>query len=421
MSITEQERLQESRENKIPWKKWGPYLSERQWGTVREDYSDDGNAFEGGFLGLDNIGVFDRSAALPTGGVLEQSDGTAWMALYAQYMLRLAIELAQHDGAYEETALKFLDHFINIGAAMDRVVEGDDNMWDDEDGFFYDVLRFPDGSGTRLKVRSLVGLLPLCATSVIDADALEKLPRFKERYQAVVRRKSELTENIACPTDTGAQERRLLAVLDDDKLRRVLTRMLDENEFLGPYGIRSLSRYHAENPYTFNWNGQDYGVGYLPGESDSGMFGGNSNWRGPVWMPTNFLILRALVYLYTYYGDNFKVEFPTGSGQQMNLFQVSQAIANRLAAIFLRNDAGQRPIYGGSEKFQKDPHWRDYILFYEYFHADDGSGIGASHQTGWTGIIATVLVLLATLKPKAVLKEGVEAVTDAMAEVVEEN
>ena len=252
-------------------------------------------------------------------------------------------------------------------------------MWDDEDGFFYDVLRFPDGSGTRLKVRSLVGLLPLCATSVIDPETLEKLPRFKERAQQIVSRKAELTDNIACPSETGAQERHLLAVLNDDKLRRVLTRMLDENEFLAPYGIRPLSRYHAENPYTFSWNGQDYGVSYLPGESDSGMFGGNSNWRGPVWMPTNFLILRALVYLYTYYGDDFKIDFPTGSGQQMNLFQVSQAIAKRLAAIFLRNDAGQRPIYGGSEKFQKDMHWRDYILFYEYFHADNGSGIGASH------------------------------------------
>ena len=390
------------------------------WWVNKKDPSGK-NAFEGGFLGLDNIGVFDRSSALPTGGNLEQSDGTAWMALYAQYMLRIAIELARHDGAYEEMALTFLDHFINIGAAMDRVVEGDDNMWDEEDGFFYDVLRFPDGSGTRLKVRSLVGLLPLCATSVIDADALEKLPRFKQRYEAIVRNKSELTGNIACPTEPGVRDRRLLAVLDDDKLWRVLARMLDENEFLGPYGIRSLSRYHAENPYSFHWNGQDYGVGYLPGESDSGMFGGNSNWRGPVWVPINVLILRALVNLYIYYGDDFKLECPTGSGQQMNLFQVFEEISRRLAGIFLRDDSGNRPVYGGSEKFQKDPHWRDYILFYEYFHGDNGAGIGASHQTGWTGIIATVMVLLAALRPRVVLKEGTDAAVDVLADVGQED
>ncbi len=389
------------------------------WWVNKKDPSGK-NAFEGGFLGLDNIGVFDRSSALPTGGNLEQSDGTAWMALYAQHMLRIAIELARHDPSYEDMALRFLDHFIQIGAAMDRIGEHDDEMWDDEDGFFYDVLRFPDGSGTRLKVRSLVGLLPLCATSVIDAEALEKLQRFKERYESLVRNRSELAGNIACPAETGVEGRRLLAVLDEDKLRRVLARLLDENEFLGPYGIRSMSRHHAENPYSFHWNGEEYGVGYIPGESDSRMFGGNSNWRGPVWLPTNFLILRALVNLYVYYGDEFEVECPTGSGKQMTLFQAFEEISRRLAGIFLRNESGIRPLYGGSKKFQEDPHWRDCILFYEYFHGDDGSGIGASHQTGWTGIIATVLVLLEALRPKEVLKEGTDAAASIIAETVQD-
>ena len=377
------------------------------------------NAFEGGFLGLDNIGVFDRSSALPTGGNLEQSDGTAWMALYSQYMLRISLELSQYDPTYEDLACKFLDHFANIAESMSRIGDGNDEMWDEEDGFFYDVLRFPDGRGTRLKVRSLVGLLPLCATSIIDAEVLEQLPKFKERYESLVTQKAESIQNVASQDMPGVKERRLLAILDEGKLRRVLARMLDENEFFGPFGIRSLSRYHAENPYSFHWNDREYGVGYLPGESDSGMFGGNSNWRGPVWMPTNTLLLRGLLYLYTYYGDGFKVECPTGSGQQMTLFQIMQELASRLAGIFLRNEAGNRPVYGDSEKFQKDPHWRDYILFYEYFHGDNGSGIGASHQTGWTGIIATWIILLVTLKPKVVLKEGAAAATDALAEVSE--
>ena len=379
------------------------------------------SVFEGGFLGLDNIGVFDRSKALPTGGYLEQSDGTAWMALYAQYMLRMAIELAQHDPAYEEQALCYLDHFINIAGAMDRFGNNQDDMWDQEDGFYYDVLRFPDGRGTRLKARSLVGLLPMCATSVVDADDLDSLPRFKERWEALVSSKTDMTHNIACPAAPGTRGRRLLSVTDADKLYRILLRMLDENEFLGPFGIRSLSRYHADNPYTFYWHDQTYGVGYLPGESDSGMFGGNSNWRGPVWMPMNFLILRALLNLYAYYGDDFKVECPTGSGQEMTLYEVTAYIAKRLAGIFLRGDAGQRPVYGGCERFQKDPHWRDYILFYEYFHGDNGAGIGASHQTGWTGIIATVLVVLASLRPGEFIEKGMEAATDAIAEASEKD
>ncbi len=374
------------------------------------------NVYEGGFLGLDNIGVFDRSSALPTGGSLEQSDGTAWMAFFAQYMLLIAIELAQSDSTYEDLALKFMNHFIHIAGAMDRVGDRHDDMWDEADGFFYDVLRFPDGNGTRLKVRSLVGLLPMCAASVIDADVVEGLHKFKERYDSLVRKEAEVIQNIACPETPGVRGRRLLAVLDEAKLRRVLAKMLDENEFLGPFGIRSLSRYHADNPYTFNWNGQDYRVSYLPGESDSPMFGGNSNWRGPVWLPINLLIMRALAILYTYYGDEFEVECPTGSGRAMTLFEVQEEIGRRLVNIFLRDKSGRRPVYGDAEKFQSDPHWSEHILFYEYFHGDNGSGIGASHQTGWTGIIATMMLLMATVTSQDLLNKGLGAAVDALAD-----
>jgi len=379
------------------------------------------SVFEGGFLGLDNIGVFDRSSTLPTGGNLEQSDGTAWMALYAQYMLRIAIELAHYDPDYEDAALTYLEHFINIASAMDKIGYNNDEMWDEKDGFFYDVLRFPDGSGARLKVRSLVGLLPMCACSVIEADELDALPRFKKRFETVVSQQSKLTQNISCPIKPGQNGRRLLAVLNENKLRRILSRLLDENEFLGPYGIRSLSRVHADEPYSFHWNEQTYTVAYLPGESDSGMFGGNSNWRGPVWMPTNFLLLRAILILYSYYGDEFKMEYPTGAGNEMTLYQIAQDIAHRLSSIFLRNPSGKRPVYGDTDKFQNDPHWRDHILFYEYFHGDDGSGIGASHQTGWTGLIATIQVLFASLKPEELIDAGMGAATDIMAEALNTN
>lgn len=371
------------------------------------------NVFEGGFLGLDNIGVFDRSSALPTGGALEQSDGTAWMVLFAQFMVQIALELARDDAShYDDVALSYLDHFISIAGVMDRVGVNEDEMWDEEDAFFYDVLRFADGSGTRLKVRSLVGLLPMCASTVIDADLLDSLPHFKERYELLIDHKSDQVQNIACPDCLGVKGRRLLAVLDDEKLRRILSRMLDEKEFFGPYGIRSLSRFHAENPYSFSWNGTEYKVGYLPGESDSGMFGGNSNWRGPIWLPVNFLILRALRNLYSYYGDTFTVECPTGSGQHKTLYEIEQEIGRRISSIFLRNNAGSRPVYGGNETFQNNPHWRDQILFYEYFNGDDGAGLGASHQTGWTGLIATILTMHASLTPEIILKEGMKAAAD---------
>ena len=352
------------------------------WWVNRKDPSGK-NVFEGGFLGLDNIGVFDRSAPLPTGGFLEQADGTAWMALYSQNMLDIALELSQHDEMYEDMALKFVEHFFWIAAAMDRIGENQDEMWDEEDGFFYDLLRFPDGSATRLKVRSMVGLLPLCAVTVFEGGV--RFPRLRERILYFLKKHPELTANITPPDQPGVDGRRILAILDEKKLRRVLARMLDENEFLSPFGIRALSRYHQDHPFVLNVHGEEYRVDYLPAESNTGMFGGNSNWRGPIWFPVNALIFRSLIVLYSYYGDRFTVECPTGSGKQMNLYQIAMELANRLNSIFLRDKDGRRPVYGGSEKFQTDPQWRDHILFYEYFHGDNGAGLGASHQTGWTG------------------------------------
>jgi len=362
------------------------------WWVNRKDPSGR-NVFEGGFLGLDNIGIFDRSSPLPTGGSLEQADGTAWMALFSQNMLQIALELACYDAVYEGMTRKFFEHFFRIASSMDRVGEHQDEMWDEEDGFFYDLLRLPDGRAARLKVRSMVGLLPLCATSIIPQEFLTRFPKVVEQAQDFLMRDPSLIANIAPPNKTGVAGRRLLAILNEDKLRKVLARMLDEDRFLSPYGIRSLSRYHLEHPYILNVHGEDYRVEYLPAESNTGMFGGNSNWRGPIWMPVNILIIRALLHFYLYYGDDFKVECPTGSGKQMNLYQVSQEIANRLQSIFLRDEEGKRPVFGGATKFQNDPHWRDHILFYEYFHGDNGAGLGASHQTGWTGLVSVLISL----------------------------
>jgi hypothetical protein len=364
------------------------------------------NVFEGGFLGLDNIGVFDRSAPLPTGGYLEQADGTAWMALFTQNMLELAVELASHDRVYEDMVFKFVEHFLYIAAAMNK--SGPDGMWDEEDGFYYDLLRLPDGSGTRLKVRSMVGLLPLCATTVIEKWQRERVPQALAAFVARMRQMPELLESIhpTGPGHFGVAERGIIALVNPERLRRILSKMLDENEFLSPYGIRSLSKYHEQHPFVFHVNGQEYRVDYLPAESNTGMFGGNSNWRGPVWMPVNTLIIRSLLNFYLYYGDNFKIECPTGSGKMMNLFEVSKEIAERLSRIFLRNEQGKRPVYGGTEKFQTDPHWRDHILFYEYFHGDNGAGLGASHQTGWTGGVAKLIQLFGLLDAKKALEGG---------------
>jgi hypothetical protein len=367
------------------------------------------NVFEGGFLGLDNIGVFDRSAPLPTGGHLEQADGTAWMALFSQNMLDLAFEITAHDSSYEPMVLKFAEHFCYIGSAMNR--PGQDGMWDEEDGFYYDLLRLPDGSSQRLKVRSMVGLLPLCATTVMEKSMRERIPQTIAGLHERLRRIPELQATIH-PTGEGhlgIAERGILALVNPTRLRRILTKMLDEDEFLSPYGIRSLSKFHERNPYVVYVAGQEHRVDYLPAESNTDMFGGNSNWRGPIWMPVNAIIIRALLNFYLYYGDNFKIECPTGSGKLMNLFEVSKEIADRLDRIFTRDEHVRRPVYGGAEKFQSDPHWRDHILFYEYFHADNGAGLGASHQTGWTGLVAKMIELYGFLDPERSLRVGREA------------
>jgi hypothetical protein len=361
------------------------------------------NVFEGGFLGLDNIGVFDRSAPLPTGGYLEQADGTAWMAFFSQSMLEMALELAHHDPVYEDFVYKFAEHFFSIAAAMDRIGEHADEMWDENDGFFYDVLRLPDGSATRLRVRSLVGLLSLCATTVLTPQMFKDVPHIVARLRSFLERHPNLSKTIADPQKPGVGDRRLIALLDANKLRRILQVMLDEKEFLSPFGIRSLSRRHASEPYEYRHDGVCHTVEYAPAESTSGLFGGNSNWRGPIWMPMNLLLLRGLLKLYSFYGDDFKVECPTGSGKKMTLFEVSAEIGRRLGAIFCRDADGRRAVYGDGGVFQDDPHWRDLILFYEYFHGDNGAGIGASHQTGWTGAIASILQVFAMTKPADIL------------------
>jgi hypothetical protein len=372
------------------------------------------NVFAGGFLGLDNIGVFDRSAQLPTGGSLEQADGTAWMAFYCQCMLDMAVILADHDVAYEDVAFKFLENFIWISYAMDKVGEQQDDMWDEQDGFYYDVLRLPSGEAFRLKVRSMVGLLPLCASTVFEQESVTRHPKLMELIALFRKRHPEVLAQVAPTVEgfIGYAGRRLLSPLTKTKLERILSYLLDEKEFLSPYGIRALSRYHLEHPFVFHAGGQELRVQYLPADSDTGMFGGNSNWRGPIWMPVNGLIVRGLLNLYAFYGDDFKVECPTGSGKRMTLFEVAKEISRRLASIFLRDASGHRPVHGGSAKFQSDPHWRDLILFYEYFHGDIGAGVGANHQTGWTGLIAVLLDLFGRTTAKDALvtpKERLQA------------
>jgi Glycosyl hydrolase family 63 C-terminal domain len=401
-------RLEKARHGKgdIDWleRSFQKLLVNFTWWVNRKDRFGK-NAFEGGFLGLDNIGVFDRSAPLPTGGHLEQADGTAWMALYCQNMLEIAVQLALEKPAYAEMCLKFVEHFLWIGTAL---VHGGDNvgMWDEQDGFFYDVLRLPDGSAKRLKVRSMVGLLPLCAVTMFDGELVAKYPQLADEFRRFLRARPELKAFIHDPTKTGCVGRRLASILNESKLRKVLSKMLDENEFLSPYGIRALSRYHAEHPYIFHAGDREYRVSYLPAESDSDMFGGNSNWRGPIWMPVNAMIIRALMQYYMYYGNGFIVECPTGSGRKMTLYQVAEELGRRLASIFLLDKDGRRPVYGGTKKFQEDPHWRDCLLFYEYFHGDNGAGLGAGHQTGWSGLIAGVMHLFATITSEQALELG---------------
>ncbi len=366
------------------------------WWVNRKDPSGR-SVFEGGFLGLDNIGVFDRSSSLPTGGRLEQADGSAWMGFFSLNMLEMAVELTLHDSSYADYVLKFLRHFLQIAAATDVPGKGPEEIWDEEDGFFYDVLRLPDGSGLRLKVRSMVGLLPLAATATIPTSMLEAYPELVAEAADLLRRHEDMLERIADPLVPGPTGARLLAAVNEQKLRRILARMLDEERFLSPHGLRALSRWHLDHPYTFDVHGERLVVAYEPAESTSGMFGGNSNWRGPVWLPVNAIIIRALLQMAAYYGDSFRIEYPTGSGVERSLREIATDLADRVTTIFTVGADGRRPVYGGSEKFQADPHWRDLVLFYEYFHGDNGAGLGASHQTGWTGLVAVFLQLLPRL------------------------
>ena len=354
------------------------------WWVNRKD-AEGRNVFQGGFLGLDNIGVFDRSAPLPGGGHLEQSDGTSWMAMYCLNMLSIALELAREEEEYEDVASKFWEHFVHIARAMNTM-----GLWDEQDGFFYDVLH-RDHEGITLRIRSMVGLIPLFAVEPIPADLIEKFPSFARRLEWFIDHRPDLTEGVACMRTLGAMQRRLFSVVPPDKLRRILPRLLDESEFLSPHGIRALSRVHRDQPYRLRVDGAEYGVRYEPAESSSGLFGGNSNWRGPVWFPVNFLLIEALQKFHHYLGEEFTVEFPTGSGRQMTLAQVAAEISRRLSAIFLLDQDGRRPAFGKAEKLQRDPHFRDYLLFHEYFNGDDGSGVGANHQTGWTGLVAKLL------------------------------
>ena len=360
------------------------------WWVNRKD-AEGMNIFQGGFLGLDNIGVFDRSKMLPTGGHLEQSDGTSWMAMYTLNLLAIALELASDNPAYEDVASKFWEHFVYIAHAMNNL--GHDNMglWDEEDGFYYDGLRLPDGSSIPMKVRSMVGLIPLFAVETLEPELLHRMPSFRRRLEWFIDNRPDLTRNVACMRTAGRGERRLLSIADENKLRRILQSMLDESEFLSPHGIRSISRFHREHPYTLNFDSVEHRVDYDPAESRSGIFGGNSNWRGPVWFPLNYLLIESLQKFHHYFGDDFKVECPTRSGRYLTLWEVARELSQRLSRTFLRDVAGRRPVYGDWEKFQNDPYWRDLILFFECFHGETGRGVGASHQTGWTGLVAKML------------------------------
>jgi hypothetical protein len=359
------------------------------WWVNRKD-AEGRNVFQGGFLGLDNIGVFDRSGPLPTGGHLEQSDATSWMGMYCLNMLAIALELARENSVYEDVASKFFEHFVYICGAMNNLGGANIELWDAKDGFYYDVLHHDNGRNMRLKVRSMVGLIPLFAVETLDPEVVDRLPGFKRRMQWFIENRPELGDNIETEsTENGP--RRFLALVNRHRLKRVLGTMLDENEFLSPYGVRALSRYHRDHPYILAVNGTEHRVDYEPAESSTGLFGGNSNWRGPIWFPVNYLLIESLQKFHFYFGDSYKVECPTGSGKAMTLWQVAGEIAERLTHIFERNQDGRRPVFGGTEKFHSDPHWRDLIPFYECFHGDNGAGIGASHQTGWTALVAKLI------------------------------
>ena len=364
------------------------------WWVNRKD-AEGRNVFQGGFLGLDNIGVFDRSAPLPTGGHIQQADGTSWMGMYCLNLMTIALELARDNPAYEDVASKFFEHFVRIAYAMNDIGQASGHrgtrLWDEEDGFYYDVLQRPDGTSEPLKVRSMVGLIPLFAVETLEPKVLNKLPHFKRRLDWFVDYRPDLTADLPSMTVPGKGQRRLLAIVSPDRLRRVLRIMLDESEFLSPYGVRALSARHRDHPYVLSVEGREYKVGYEPAESQTEVFGGNSNWRGPVWFPVNYLIIESLQKYHHYLGDDYKVECPTGSGVWMTLWEVAADLSARLARLFLPGESGHRPAHGGADIFADDPHWRDLVLFYEYFHGDTGAGLGASHQTGWTGLIAKIL------------------------------
>ncbi|MBD2207909.1 glucosidase [Calothrix sp. FACHB-1219] len=383
------------------------------WWVNRKD-TEGNNVFQGGFLGLDNIGVFDRSATLPTGGHIDQSDGTSWMGMYCLNMLTIALELAQANPVYEDIATKFFEHFLYIADAMNHIGEEKSSLWHEEDGFFYDVLHSPHQQ-ISLKVRSMVGLIPLFAVDTIEPEILNLLPNFKRRLEWFIKNRPDLRRNVACMETEGMEARRLLAIVSSNKLRQILQKMLDETEFFSDYGIRALSRFHAEHPYIFNVNGCQFRVDYEPAESSSGLFGGNSNWRGTVWFPVNFLLIESLQKFHHYLGDDFKIECPTGSGKMLTLWEVASELSQRLINIFLQNSAGKRPVYGGVEKLQTDPHWQNLILFYEYFHGDNGAGIGASHQTGWTGLVAKLIQQFAEYEaqnPESEIQQAKQAIAN---------
>ena len=386
---------------------FGRLLTNFTWWVNRKD-PDDRNVFQGGFLGLDNIGLFDRSAPLPGGGTLEQADGTAWMALYCQWMMQIANELAREDPTYLDLALKFLTHFMWISIALEPA-DGQNVLWSESDGFYFDVLRQPDTSTVPLRVRSLVGLLPMCAATVFDGEMLTRYPALAERLQEGLAAFEDLSPGLAKRFARDASGRRIAALVSKERLRQILQVLLDEDEFLGPHGIRSVSRRHLAEPVVLGWGDQRYQVSYLPAESDTGMFGGNSNWRGPVWFPMNMVILRGLLQFYRFYGEEVRVECPTGSGQELDLLGVVRHIAERLTSTFTKDEDGRRPVFGGIERFQTDPNWRDLVLFHEYFHGDNGAGLGASHQTGWTGVVAVLFMLGDLLEAgdgRAVLVDG---------------
>jgi hypothetical protein len=359
------------------------------WWVNRKD-SEGRNVFQGGFLGLDNIGVFDRSKALPTGGHLEQADGTAWMGMFCLKMMTIALELAQTLPVYEDIATKFFEHFLYIAAALNNI-GGDVALWDDEDEFFYDVLQLPGGRTQPLKVRSLVGLIPLLAVETIDPEVIAALPGFRRRLEWFLTHRPQLASLVSRWHEPGMGDRRLLALVRGHRMKRLLKRVLDPDEFLGDYGVRALSKHHLAQPYELDVEGTVYTVAYEPAESSSGLFGGNSNWRGPIWFPTNFLLIEALQQFHHYYGDTFLVECPTNSGRLLTLWQIAEDLSRRLISIFLRDADGRRPVFGADELLQTDPHWRDYPLFYEYFHGETGTGLGASHQTGWTALVAKLI------------------------------